>query len=112
MSKTLNIAPVVLTATAGTNLLNPAISSLTGPVGLTLSQPRVRLTSASFINTTGSAVTVSLFKGATGAHLAGTEVYGSSLSIPANSTYIDRSEERRVGKECYALCRSRWSPYH
>ena len=21
-------------------------------------------------------------------------------------------EERRVGKECYALCRSRWSPYH
>ena len=22
------------------------------------------------------------------------------------------SEERRVGKECYALCRSRWSPYH
>ena len=24
----------------------------------------------------------------------------------------ERSEERRVGKECYALCRSRWSPYH
>ena len=24
----------------------------------------------------------------------------------------DRSEERRVGKECRALCRSRWSPYH
>ena len=23
-----------------------------------------------------------------------------------------RSEERRVGKECCALCRSRWSPYH
>ena len=23
-----------------------------------------------------------------------------------------RSEERRVGKECYTLCRSRWSPYH
>ena len=23
-----------------------------------------------------------------------------------------RTEERRVGKECYALCRSRWSPYH
>ena len=23
-----------------------------------------------------------------------------------------RSEERRVGKECYALCSSRWSPYH
>ena len=23
-----------------------------------------------------------------------------------------RSEERRVGKECTATCRSRWSPYH
>ena len=23
-----------------------------------------------------------------------------------------RSEERRVGKECRSLCRSRWSPYH
>ena len=23
-----------------------------------------------------------------------------------------RSEERRVGKECVQLCRSRWSPYH
>src|SRR5213596_4111252 len=23
-----------------------------------------------------------------------------------------RSEERRVGKECTVLCRSRWSPYH
>ena len=25
---------------------------------------------------------------------------------------ILRSEERRVGKECSLLCRSRWSPYH
>ena len=24
----------------------------------------------------------------------------------------ERSEERRVGKECLRLCRSRWSPYH
>ena len=23
-----------------------------------------------------------------------------------------RSEERRVGKECVPMCRSRWSPYH
>ena len=26
--------------------------------------------------------------------------------------FIVRSEERRVGKECLRLCRSRWSPYH
>ena len=25
---------------------------------------------------------------------------------------FNRSEERRVGKECLRLCRSRWSPYH
>ena len=25
---------------------------------------------------------------------------------------LDRSEERRVGKECQSVCRSRWSPYH
>ena len=27
-------------------------------------------------------------------------------------TWLDRSEERRVGKECVQPCRSRWSPYH
>ena len=26
--------------------------------------------------------------------------------------YVTRSEERRVGKECASMCRSRWSPYH
>ena len=41
-----------------------------------------------------------------------------SLSLCANGLRIinkkglDRSEERRVGKECLRLCRSRWSPYH
>ena len=25
---------------------------------------------------------------------------------------LQRSEERRVGKECQSVCRSRWSPYH
>ena len=31
------------------------------------------------------------------------------LWLPAG---VGRSEERRVGKECAILCRSRWSPYH
>src|SRR3546814_13504414 len=26
--------------------------------------------------------------------------------------FLDRSEERRVGKECVSTCRYRWSPYH
>ena len=32
---------------------------------------------------------------------------GMGLAMPAES-----SEERRVGKECHVVCRSRWSPYH
>ena len=30
----------------------------------------------------------------------------------AAAQHLGRSEERRVGKECLRLCRSRWSPYH
>ena len=29
-----------------------------------------------------------------------------------DSDASERSEERRVGKECQSVCRSRWSPYH
>ena len=33
--------------------------------------------------------------------------------VTANKQLVARrSEERRVGKECYQPCRSRWSPYH
>src|SRR3546814_1971693 len=28
------------------------------------------------------------------------------------SAAVQRSEERRVGKECVSTCRYRWSPYH
>ena len=31
---------------------------------------------------------------------------------PWEGQAASRSEERRVGKECLRLCRSRWSPYH
>src|SRR3546814_17948506 len=36
------------------------------------------------------------------------------LEIPDNFAFMqpERSEERRVGKECVSTCRSRWSPYH
>src|SRR3546814_4741488 len=33
-------------------------------------------------------------------------------SVPDDDAPADRSEERRVGKECVSTCRSRWSPYH
>src|SRR3546814_12460032 len=34
------------------------------------------------------------------------------LSLKQDESGIERSEERRVGKECVSPCRSRWSPYH
>src|SRR3546814_14301032 len=33
------------------------------------------------------------------------------VSSLLESDDADRSEERRVGKECVSTCRSRWSPY-
>ena len=35
-----------------------------------------------------------------------------NLRYVALSMHRNRSEERRVGKECTLRCRSRWSPYH
>ena len=40
----------------------------------------------------------------------GQPVIGASVLV--KGTQIGRSEERRVGKECASMCRSRWSPYH
>ena len=45
------------------------------------------------------------------------ETSGKKIDIagnPVKNTSYDenRSEERRVGKECNLSCRSRWSPYH
>ena len=45
--------------------------------------------------------------------------YFYDLTMPCNKREpgsgcgaLERSEERRVGKECCLVCRSRWSPYH
>src|SRR3546814_11105763 len=32
--------------------------------------------------------------------------------LPTGEEFGERSEERRVGKECVSKCSSRWSPYH
>jgi hypothetical protein len=52
-----------------------------------MTQPYLLLKHIRIVNTTGSAITVSLFIGATGANAAGTEFLGSALSIAANSAY-------------------------
>src|SRR3546814_15324362 len=35
-----------------------------------------------------------------------------SITVSGQSLPNERSEERRVGKECVTSCRSRWAPYH
>src|SRR3546814_13663738 len=42
------------------------------------------------------------------------ELHVGAGIIPEAITHktSQRSEERRVGKECVSTCRSRWSPYH
>src|SRR3546814_14288653 len=38
--------------------------------------------------------------------------WGTILEPVILAAASERSEERRVGKECVSTCRSRWSPYH
>ena len=42
-------------------------------------------------------------------NISGIIIVQIMMTVPSA---IMRSEERRVGKECLRLCRSRWSPYH
>src|SRR3546814_19358970 len=44
------------------------------------------------------------------AHGAGTVDVVADFSFITNRSLENRSEERRVGKECVITCRSRWSP--
>src|SRR3546814_8053826 len=37
---------------------------------------------------------------------------GKQAALNALFVNVNRSEERRVGKECVSTCRSRWSPDH
>jgi hypothetical protein len=87
-NKIINIGPVALTNTLTTNILNTTVTSLSGPVGLTLTQPHIILRHIRIVNKTAGAVSFSLWKGATGANAAGTEVVGTGLSVAANS-YFD-----------------------
>ena len=86
-NKAVNIQPIAIPNAVG-NLLNPAVTSLAGPVGLTLSQPYLIINHMRITNKTAAAVSVTLYKGATGGSAAGTEFAFAGVSIPANS-YVD-----------------------
>jgi hypothetical protein len=86
-NKLFNFGPVALTVTLTTNILNPNVTAVTGPVGFTMTQPYIILRHIRIVNKTSAAATFSLWKGATGANTAGTEIIGTGLSVPANSAY-------------------------
>jgi hypothetical protein len=86
-NRLITIGPVALTTTLTTNVLNGAVTSLAGPVGITLTQPIIILRHIRIVNKTGSAATFSLWLGATGANAAGTEFIGIGKSVAANDAF-------------------------
>lgn len=89
-NKTIRIGPLALTTTLTSDLLNPP--TLTGGVmpsgGSSNTETYLILRHIRISNKTASAATFSLWLGATGGNVAGTEVVGTGQSVAANS-YID-----------------------
>lgn len=85
-NKIFNFGPIALTATLTTNILNPPTA--TGGVNAGSSANYIVLKHIRVVNKTAGAVTVSLWRGATGANAAGTEFAWQATSVPANS-YLD-----------------------
>jgi len=86
-NKIIRFGPVAMSATLTTNIINPAVTSLAGPVGFTMTQPYLIIRHIRIVNKTAGAVTFSLWLGATGGNAAGTEVVGTGKSIAANDAY-------------------------
>lgn len=86
-NKLFGFGPVALTNTIGTNILNPAVTSMAGPVGITIAQPYLIIRRIRIVNKTASAATFSLYIGGTGATTAGTEFLGTGQSVAANSSF-------------------------
>jgi hypothetical protein len=81
-NKVIRIGPIALTATLTTNILNPpAVSGGVGHTGNTATY--IILRHVRIYNKGAAAVTFSLWLGATGGNVAGTEVIGSAMSIAA-----------------------------
>lgn len=86
-NKIIRFGPVALSNTLTTNIVNPNVTSLAGPIGFTMTQPYLIWRHIRIVNKTAGAVTFSGYIGATGGSAAGTEFLGTALSIAANSAY-------------------------
>jgi len=84
-NKVFNFGPVAMSSTLTTNILNPPTA--TGGVGAGSSANYILISHIRIVNKTAGAVTFSLWKGATGGNVAGTEVIGQATSIAANANF-------------------------
>ena len=85
-NKTFRFGPIALTNTLTTNLLNPATAA--GGTNAGSSSQYIVLRHIRIVNKTAGAVTFTLYLGATGGNVAGTEVIGTATSVAANS-FVD-----------------------
>ncbi len=85
-NKIFRFGPVALSNTLTTNILNPPTAA--GGTGAGSSAQYIILKHVRIVNKTAGIVTFSLYLGATGGNVAGTEVIGTATSIAANS-YVD-----------------------
>ena len=85
-NKVFKIGPVAMSATLTTNILNGAVTSLAGPVGLVITQPVIYVKRIHVTSKSASAATFSLWIGATGGNAAGTEFF-SAQNVAANSSF-------------------------
>ena len=84
-NKNIRLGPVALTTTLTTNIFNPP--TLTGGTGVPANSTNTFyiLRHIRVVNKTAGAATLTLYIGATGGNVAGTEFLGLGLSVAANS---------------------------
>ena len=100
-NKIIQIAPVTLSLTTTTNILNCTVTSFAGPVGFALTAIYLLVRSIRVVNRTNIAAACALWKGATGANAAGTEwvlagsaaagalTAGTGVSVPAQGSIAE-----------------------
>lgn len=84
-NKTFRFGPLALGTTLTTNLLNPPAA--TGGVNAGASPQYIILKHIRVINRTATAASFSLWLGATGGNVAGTEVVGAGQVVQPNQSY-------------------------
>jgi hypothetical protein len=86
-NKVVTFGPIALSTAYNTDLIAPAAAGA-GAVGYTPTADVVFIKKIRILNETATPRTARLFKGATGANVAGTRLIPEDTNVPANS-YVD-----------------------